>query len=113
MKIRITLDLFFGTAGAFGDVSGELELITVPCIGSSISLLLPANQETLPINVEGFPGILKVVDVLFNPSALGAPVTVKLEDVVLRSEDDAREVMKYLERGFSLFGDEYENKQGT
>jgi hypothetical protein len=110
MKIRISLSLFFGSTGALGDVSGELDLIAVPSVGSSISLLFPTNQQTLPINMEDFPGVLKVVNVLFNPSGIGAPVTVTLEDVVLKSESDARIVMKYLEQGFGLFGDEYEHK---
>ena len=52
-----------------------------------------------------------MVDIWYTPQqGRGAPVTVKLEDVVLKSEDDARKVMNYLEQGFGLFGDEYEVK---
>lgn len=110
MKVHIDLSLFYGASGAFGNVHGDLELVAVPFIGSSV-VLAPALNETLPVLVTGFNGIVKVTDVRFAPAtSLVKGVSLSLEDLVLESAEDARKVMNYLEEGFGLFGDEYENK---
>jgi hypothetical protein len=110
MKIHIDLSLFYGATGAFGNIHGNLELAAAPFIGSSI-VLVPALNETLPVLVPGFNGVVKVTDVRFAPaSSLVSEVSLSLEDLVLQSEDDARKVMKYLEEGFGLYGDEYDQK---
>ncbi len=105
MKIHVSLELFASPTQPFCELSGELDLIAVPAIGSGISFLFPNNQ-VLPINVSGFPGILRVVDVWFTPQGLGSPVSAKLEDVVLGSRDDALAVMQFLQRGSGLVANE-------
>src|SRR5258706_7488472 len=108
MKVHVDLSLFYGATGAFGNVHGDLELAAVPFIGSSV-VLAPALNETLPVLVPGFNGIVKVTDVRFAPAtSLVREVSLSLDDLALQSVDDARQVMKYLEEGFGLFGDEYE-----
>jgi len=103
MKIHLTLELFASPTLPYCEVSGEIDLVTVPTIGSGISFLFP-NNRVLPINVARFPGILRVTDVWFTPQGLGNPVTVKLEDLVLDSKADASAVMQFMERGFGLAG---------
>jgi hypothetical protein len=108
MKIHVDLSLFCGPAGAFGNSHGELELLTVPSIGSSITFLSPRDGVG-PVVVPGFTGCVKVTDVRLAPvPSKIAGVSLSLEDLVLHSESDARKVMRYLEEGFGLFGDEYE-----
>jgi hypothetical protein len=107
MKIYIDLSLFYGSTGAFGRVSGELDLPAVPQVGNTIVCSFP-NNGVLPVVVGGFDGLLTVTDVRFAAQALNAPISLSLDDVVLQTREDARKVMTYLEEGFGLFGEEYE-----
>jgi hypothetical protein len=108
MKIHVDVSLFCSQSGAFGNIHGDLELAGVPAVGSSIVFMSPSNG-VLPVRVPGFGGSLKVTDVRFAVGqTMTAGISVSLDDLVLHSEDDARQVMKYLELGFGLFGDEYE-----
>ena len=105
MKVRVTAKLFASPVEAFAEVSCELDLVSVPAIGSGVAFLFP-NNEVMPIAVPSFPGILRVSDVWFAPQSLGNAVTIKLEDVVLTSRFEAQTVMRFLEQGFGLVGDE-------
>lgn len=107
MKIHVDVSLFCNPTGAFGNVHGEIELASAPSIGSSIVFMFPHNGTT-SVCVPGFDGIVNVTDVRFTPApSLTAGISLGLDGIVLQSEGDARKVMKYLEEGFWLFGDEY------
>lgn len=107
MKINIQASIYTTAGAAVGQISGTLELQAVPPIGTAISFLF-TNNDVASIVVPHFSGILRVIDVTFVPNALRASISLNLEDLVLESVDDARIVMKYLEQGFGLFGDEQE-----
>ena len=107
MKLNIELSLFYGSTTAFGNMSGELDLPTVPQTGNTISFMFP-NNNVQPVVVGGFDGLLTVSGVRFAPQSLKTAVTLDLGEVVVQTREDARRVMTYLEHGFGLFGDEYD-----
>jgi hypothetical protein len=107
MKINVDLSLFYGSTGAFGRVSGEIDLPVVPQMGNTVSFMFP-NNDVLPVIVKGFDGLVTVAGVRFAPQSLKTAVTLDLGEVVLETREDARKVMTYLEEGFGLFGEEYE-----
>jgi hypothetical protein len=108
MKIHIDLSLFYDSTGSFGRVHGYLEIPYIPSIGSQISFLFPINEKIMPCIVKEFPGIMKVTEVIYTPSREGGSTSIHLDDVVLHSKDAAKTVMRYLEEGFGLYGDEYD-----
>jgi hypothetical protein len=109
MAMKIYIDLSVLTnAAAVGRVHGELELAAVPPIGSRLVLSSPKNG-VLPIQVSGFTGQLRICEILFWPvSPDTVSVSLMLDDVVVASISEGREVMKFLEDGFGLYVDEYE-----
>jgi len=108
MKVHIDVSVLIGEKAALGMVSGELDLLLVPPIGSSIALTRPA-EGVGPVDVPGFNGLLKVEKLLIYPvdAKLQVYVTVMLEDIIVYTEKDGKNVMDYLERGFGLFSVEY------
>jgi len=107
MKLNVDLSLFYGSTGAFGRVSGELDLPAIPQTGNTISFMF-SNNDVAPVIVNGFDGLVTVAGVRFAPQSLKTPVTLDLGEIVLHTREDARKVMTYLEEGFGLFGDEYQ-----
>lgn len=108
MKIYLDFSILGSEGSAFGRVSGVVDFVAVPPIGSSIVLSRPA-KAIAPAYIGGFNGQLRVEDLRFEPSSVDVSIAASLESVVVASIDEARKVMKYLEEGFGLIGDEYES----
>jgi len=107
MKLNLQLALFCGSTAAFGNISGEIDLPAVPQTGNTISFMFP-NNDVHPVIVNGFDGLLAVIGVRFAPQSLKTAITLDLGEIMLQTREDARKVMTYLENGFGLFGDEYD-----
>ena len=106
MKIAVDFSIFT-EEGAFGQVSGDLDMVVMPEIGDSISFLFADNGVVLDSNVK-FCGILKVTDRII-AMRKGGSLAIALSDVVVPTKDDAIKLMQYFESAFDLFGQQYDN----
>ncbi|MCW7541263.1 hypothetical protein OOT46_25975 [Aquabacterium sp. A7-Y] len=107
MKIYVDFSVFSSDGTAVGRVSGTVDLVAVPPLGSFLMLNQPRNG-TMPKFIEGFTGRLRVTELQFQPSLEEVGVAASLEDVVVPSVEDARELMRFFQEAFGLSPDEYE-----
>ena len=108
MKVQVDASIFSKAEGSIGMVSGQVELASVPPIGSKICFSRPVNTTMFPI-IEGFVGHLMVEDVLFRPSDKDIAATVMLADILVSTLADARKLAEYMETGFGLYYDEFDS----
>jgi hypothetical protein len=111
MRIEIDFSLFLNDDSAVGRVYGALELHTIPQIGSRVSLSRPVVAEVLPIVLTGFPGQLKVLDVIHEPlhdDSSNVAALVLLEPLRLSLTTDIERAINYFESGFHLYVDKYD-----
>lgn len=101
--MRVSIDFSLNTKeGAFGNVSGEIDVLTEPQIGDSISLLFPGCNNSIEPPA-GFTGILKVTDRVIAANKNDQPLMIALNDVAVATESDALKLIEYLEAAFDLF----------
>jgi hypothetical protein len=107
--VKIYLDFSVLSEGgpAVGRMSGAIDFIAVPPIGSSIALTRTSNGVP-PIVLPGFTGFLRVEALRFEPSTTEVSISASLEDVFVRSVADGLKLMRYLADGFGLFAEEYD-----
>ncbi len=102
MKVQIDFSVFTDETGAFGNITGDLSLLTVPVVGDSISFLFPNTGAILDQDL-GFNGILKVVDRVFCPCIEGGTITLELNSVSVKTKKDGEKIMRYFESEFGFF----------
>lgn len=106
MIVVIDFSVFIKEAGAFGNVTGELDMPVVPQIGDSLSFLFPGSKSELDLSV-GFEGILKVTDRVIPVNQSDQPLSLALSEVVVLTKGDAIKVMQHFESAFGLFAISY------
>lgn len=107
MKILIDASILVESLTAYGRLSGPLTLAAVPAPDALISFQFPPREKVPPPS--GFVGQLRVGTVIFRPgNGSDAEVLVMLEDLVVQSVEDARNVANYLTRGFGLQLEKFE-----
>ena len=99
MKLNIDISVFIRSGGAFGHVSGTLDLDTLPAVGDTLSFAVP-RDASIP-KPHAFLGLLRIEDRVFDV-ANQASITLMLEDLYFDSADVAREAGNYLEKAFGL-----------
>jgi hypothetical protein len=104
MKIAIDLSVHTKSGTAAGVVSGTLEFACVPRVGEQVSFLHPTTESVNPLVTSGFIPLLKVAQILHVPGN-EPKVMMAFEDVIFTSNEEAKELMLYLEKGFGLFAD--------
>lgn len=105
MKIYIDFSVFTEEGGAFGNVTGELDLAVVPQIGDSVSFAFSDKPDIyMPAD---FMGILTVTDRVIPLGGDGFKLQLSLSDVTTSTEDSGSELMSYFESAFGLFADIY------
>lgn len=102
MKVSVDFSIFTQVDGAFGSASGEIDTITTPQIGDSISFLFPKGDLTIEPSI-GFSGILKVTDRVIAANRDDQQLILALSDINLATKSDAIKVAEYLEAAFDLF----------
>jgi hypothetical protein len=107
MKIYIDLSVMTVEPSAGGRVSGVLDLAAVPSIQATLVLTRPSDGVQFPL-VNGFTGHLRVEGVRFEPATTDVSVALSLEDVVVPTRSDAKEVMRFLVDGFGLSAEEFD-----
>jgi len=102
MKVSIDFSVYTQADGAFGSVSGEIDTLTPPQIGDSISFLFPQGGQTIEPSI-GFNGILKIIDRVIAANRDDQKLMLTLSDITLATKSDAIKVTEYLEAAFDLF----------
>jgi len=102
MKVSVDFSVYTQEDGAFGSVSGEIDTLTPPQIGDSISFLFPQGDQTIEPSI-GFSGILKVTDRVIAANRDDQHLMLALSDITLATKSDAIKVTEYLEAAFDLF----------
>lgn len=107
MKIYVDISVMTDTC-AVGRVYGAIEFSGVPTIGSLISFSSPINKIEF-IHIDEFKHMLKVSDVIFSPMQTNdVSVAINLDDIVVRSIEDAKKVMTFFAKGFNLTEEEFD-----
>ena len=107
---RVHIDVsLFSTHGAYGKVSGSLELTVVPQIGDVIAFRL-SKPIKAHVGKRGLPYArhLRVTDRII-PAEVDCDVLVALEDITAETVEDAKQLMEMLERQHGLSGDVWDN----
>lgn len=107
MKVGVDFSVFTEEDGAFGNLSGELNLITEPQIGDSVSFIFSDKKLALDPAI-GFCGILKVTDRIISANREGQQLSLALSDVVVKSKTEAQKAVQYFESVFDLYAVRYE-----
>lgn len=100
MKIDIDFSIFESHTRAFGNVTGVLDVASIPGIGA----LVPFIGRRGLITEDGFPGLAKVVCI---NSVEGAGRTFGLADAVMSSHASAARLARRLAEEMNLFVVEY------
>ena len=103
MKVFVSISIFCDSTSSFGSISGELLVPAVPTIGSRISFMSPAEGVDV-VALRLFQGELSVISVTIIPGAPGQ-VICGLDDIVLKSEEEARVISEFFEEGYGLYFD--------
>lgn len=107
MKIQVDASIMVEGLTAYGRLSGTLTLAAVPAPDALISFQFPPRENVSPPS--GFIGQLRVRKIIFQPgNGSDAEVLAMLEDLILHSMEEAKNVADYLARGFGLQVEEYE-----
>jgi len=107
MKVSIDFSVYTDVDGAFGYVSGEIDVIESPQVGDTISFISPSSDLVID-SLLGFDGHLKVTDRVIAANRSDSRVMLALSDVGLAKKDDAVKLMAYMEKAFGLFASKYE-----
>jgi len=99
MQFNIDISVFMRSGGAFGHISGMLELDMVPSVGDTLSFVDAKPGATA--RPHAFVGLLRVEDRVLSAGSR-APVSLMLEDLYFDSAEDAQEAGRYLESGFEF-----------
>jgi len=103
MQIDIDFSIFDSPTTAFGNVTGSIDVASLPSIGDVVDLCAD-GKHVGPLG--GFSGKLKVISVV-QVGDSGA-VLYGLEDVVVASLGEAQELAKRLEVDLGLFCVDYD-----
>lgn len=106
MIVYIDVSIFSEESGAYGKISGELELPIVPQIGDLISFTFSEKNKNIVLPAY-FDGFLTVTDRVVPANVDTQNVLVSLSDVMVPTVTSAVNVMDYFESGFNLFADVY------
>jgi hypothetical protein len=101
MKVSVDFSVYTQADGAFGNVSGEISVLTPPQIGDSISFLFPQNCQAIDPSI-GFSGVLKVTDRVIAANRDDQLLMLALSDITLATKSDVLKLTEYLEAAFDL-----------
>jgi hypothetical protein len=109
MKVIVDASIVTREAGAYGNVSGSIDLSAEPRIGDTISFSISKAGNEMP---PGFNGLVRVRKRVLTAGGDPHGPLIELEDITVESVEDAQALMAYLEQGFKLFANVFdENDQ--
>jgi hypothetical protein len=104
VKVNIDFSVFSSPVSAYGNVTGILELPSLPTSGDTVSFSFSKNAALLPD--VGFSGLITVENVIFESG--GGNPSLSLASIIVKGEEKAEALMKYFENGFGFFGIRYQ-----
>lgn len=107
MKTNIDFSIF-SAGSAFGKISGDVDCLVVPMVGDIIAFTFAPNNLAIPFG-HNFGGHLKVTDRIIVPNRNESVLTLVLEDMVIGTQEQALNICRYLEAGFGLHVDIYDD----
>jgi hypothetical protein len=105
VKVIVDASIFTHEAGAFGNVSGSIELGCEPRIGDTISFNTEKIGREMP---PGFSGTARVRNRVLTAGGDPHGPLIELEDITVETVEDAQALMAYLEQSFKLFANIYD-----
>jgi hypothetical protein len=102
MLVHIDFSIFSSPTEAYGNVTGNLDVPDAIRKGDVISILMEGNDRF----VKGFSGKLRVVSVDYLEGE-SRKMLIGLDDVVVDSLEDAKELVRQLQEAVGLFFDPY------
>lgn len=112
MKVTVDFSVFTAEAGAFGNLTGEIDVSVAPQIGDSISFMFSKSKATLDPST-GFSGMLKVTDRVIVANQGNQQLALALSDIVVPTKSDAVKVIQYFELAYNLFSVEYSEESDS
>ena len=101
MKAQIDFSIVSLDGDAIGSVMGEVDLPLLPAIGDTLCFVMDADGRRIP-DGHTMNGMLRVVTRVICPESVGIPISLSMEDMVLKTREQALKVMEYLEIGFDM-----------
>ncbi|MFW5425820.1 MAG: hypothetical protein ACKE8G_06385 [Methylophagaceae bacterium] len=106
MKFYIDISIFSEENGAYGNITGDLELSLPPQIGDVVSFSFAANNKSI-ILPASFDGFLTVTDRVISANMDDKRILISLSDIMVPTREHALKVADYFELAFDLFLDVY------
>lgn len=103
MKIFVDASVFTEESGSYGRISGFLEVAECPPVGGSIDL----SSRIGAVQPRGSVPQFKVASWIRSTATAKSAPLLELEDLCVETDDQARELIAYLEAAFSLVGEVY------
>jgi hypothetical protein len=105
MKVVVDASVFTQESGAFGNISGAIELSFEPHVGDSISFVPIKSDSELPPE---FSGIVRVENRIITPGGDKHGLLISLEDITVPTVADAQALMAFFEDAHGLFANIYD-----
>jgi hypothetical protein len=108
MKVVIDASIFTQEAGAFGNVSGAIDVSFEPCIGDTLSFIPTRENTDMP---PGFSGQVRVEGRVITAGGDSHGLMISLEDITVATVDDAQALMAFFEDAHGLFANIYDEDE--
>ncbi len=109
MKVVVDASIFTQEAGAFGNISGAIDVSVVPSIGDTISFI-PTQQASAEMP-PGFSGQVRVEGRIITASADSHGLMLALEDITVETVSDAQALMAFFEHAHGLFANVFDEDE--
>jgi hypothetical protein len=107
MKVVIDASIFTQESGAFGNVSGAIDVSVVPSIGDTISFIPTQASAEMP---PGFSGQVLVEGRIITAGADSHGLMLALEDITVETVSDAQALVAFFEHAHGLFANIYDEE---
>jgi hypothetical protein len=107
MKVVIDVSIYTQESGAFGNVSGAIDVSFEPCIGDTLSFIpTRANTEMPP----EFSGQVRVAGRVITAGGDSHGLTISLENITVPTVADAQGLMAFFEDAHGLFANVFDEE---
>lgn len=107
MKVVVDISIFTRESGAFGNVSGAIDVSYEPHVGDSVSFLpTKAGQEIPPM----FTGLVHVEGRTITAGGDSHGLMLALEDITVETVEDAQAIIAFFEDAHGLFANVFDEE---
>jgi hypothetical protein len=105
MRVVVDASIFTREAGAFGNISGAIDVSFEPCIGDTLSFIPTRVTKEMP---PGFSGQVRVEGRIITAGGDSHGLMLSLEDITVPSVADAQGLVAFFEDAHGLFANIYD-----